>query len=262
MFGFRGTDGSIVTEGLVYYIDNPNKKSYVSGSSVINNLVGTDTSDLPNGIDLTTENLGGWTFDGVDDYIEASQIDSQQLTLDIWFKINDPMSSSFSATIFRMGQTVVPFSLLLGSPSFNSNLGTYRCKPRVFFRNPTCANSVVKNYGFPSSNMDSNFLYNMIVTYDWATTTTTCYLNDSLVGDGSGNRTGPISATLSNFSTCSTYQFDDTSQSYTSMAIQRNGGNSSGFFPMDIYNFKMYNRVLNEEERNRNYNALKGRFGI
>ena len=102
----------------------------------------------------------------------------------------------------------------------------------------------------------------MIVTYDWATTTTTCYLNDALVGDGSGNRTGPISATLSNFSTCSTYQFDDTSQSYTFMAIQKNGGNNSGYFPMDIYNFKMYNRVLNEEERNKNYNALKGRFGI
>jgi hypothetical protein len=24
----------------------------------------------------------------------------------------------------------------------------------------------------------------------------------------------------------------------------------------------LYNRVLNEEERNRNYNALKGRFGL
>jgi hypothetical protein len=24
----------------------------------------------------------------------------------------------------------------------------------------------------------------------------------------------------------------------------------------------MYNRVLSEEERNRNYNALKGRFGL
>ena len=46
------------------------------------------------------------------------------------------------------------------------------------------------------------------------------------------------------------------------MAIQKNGGNNNGYFPMDIYNFKMYNRVLSEEERNRNYNALKGRFGL
>ena len=260
MSGFSGPNGSIVTEGLVYYIDNPNKKSYVSGSSVINNLVGTDTSDLPNGIDLTTENLGGWTFDGVDDYIEASQIDSQQLTLDVWFKINDPMFSGFFAYVFRMGQTVVPFSLLFYPALFNSAMGgVWRCRPSVFFRNPTCTNSKTISYGL---SIDSDFLYNMIVTYDWATTTTTCYLNDSLIGDGSGNRTGPVSSTLTNFSTCTTYQFDDTSQSYTSMAIQRGGGNNNGFFPMDIYNFKMYNRVLNEEERNRNYNALKGRFGL
>ena len=259
MSGFSGPNGSIVTEGLVYYIDNPNKKSYVSGSSVINNLVGTDTSDLPNGIDLTTENLGGWTFDGVDDYIEASQIDSQQLTLDVWFKINDPMFNGFSANLFRMGQTVVPFSLLFGSAFFNSLMGVWRCRPRVFFRNPTCTNSRVLNYGV---SIDSDFLYNMIVTYDWATTTTTCYLSDSYIGDGTFTRTGPVSATLSTFSTCTTYQFDDTSQSYTFMAIQRNGGNNNGFFPMDIYNFKMYNRILSEEERNRNYNALKGRFGL
>lgn len=257
MSGFKGPNGSIVTEGLVYYIDNPNKKSYVSGSTTINNLVGTDVSSLPNGIGLTPEYKGGWALDGVDDYILTDQIDSQQLTVDIWFEFTEPFSSSDYYCMFRMGRDPVPYSLNFGSPVLNPYIG-YRLRPISFFRNSTCPTSSAKTF---SLNIDTNFLYNLIITFDWTTTTATCYLSDSLAGTDATTKTGPISATITDFSTCSIYQFNNTSQLYNPMDIGRLI--TFGYYlPGNIYNFKMYNRVLNESERNRNYNALKSRFGL
>ena len=99
----------------------------------------------------------------------------------------------------------------------------------------------------------------MTVTYDWSTTTVTTYLHDAL--DAFGNRTGPVSNTVNFGAQCSTYEFNNTSQTYNFMDIQRNYTFGGGW-PGTIYNFKLYNRLLSEDERNQNYNALKGRFGL
>lgn len=247
---------NIVTDGLVYYIDNPNPNCYRPSGTTANNLAGGDISTLENGLGFTNEFKGGWLFDGSDDYITTEQIDTQQLTLDVWFKFNQPFSATTNITLFRMGFDPVPFSLYFGSPVFNTVLG-YRLQPLFFFRNSTCPTSnFVTAAGFY---LDNSFLYNMIVTYDWSTTTVNTYLHDAL--DPLGNRTGPVSDTVNFGSQCSTYEFNNTSQTYNFMDIQRNY-TFGGHWPCSIYNFKLYNRLLSEDERNQNHNALKTRFGL
>lgn len=248
---------NIVTDGLVYYIDNPNPNCYRPSGTTANNLAGGDISTLENGLGFTNEFNGGWLFDGSNDYIKTEQIDTQQLTLDVWFKFNQPFSATTNnINLFRMGFDPVPFSLYFRIPTFNGFLG-YRLLPSFFFRNSTCPTSNFANT--VGLYVDNDFLYNMIVTYDWSTTTVTTYLHDAL--DPFGNRTGPVSDTVNFGSQCSTYEFNNTSQTYNFMDIQRNYTFGGGW-PGAIYNFKLYNRLLSEDERNQNYNALKTRFGL
>jgi hypothetical protein len=59
---------NIITDGLVLYLDAANTKSYVSGSTAWNDLVGTNNGTLVNGPTFSSANGGSIVFDGVDDY--------------------------------------------------------------------------------------------------------------------------------------------------------------------------------------------------
>ena len=70
--GYNG----IVTDGLVFYYDPYNSKSYTSGDTICYDLSKNQTSSYLSG---NTFNGKGFVFDGVDDYIEvpnSSSIDS------------------------------------------------------------------------------------------------------------------------------------------------------------------------------------------
>ena len=64
-FGFGK---SIVTDGLVFYVDAANSKSYVSGSNSVDNLRDTltNTGTLINGVSFDSANGGSFDFDGQD----------------------------------------------------------------------------------------------------------------------------------------------------------------------------------------------------
>lgn len=63
----------IVTDGLVYYIDSYNTKSYVSGSTIGNNLKNNEFNKafLTNGVSYID---GVWDLDGTNQYIEATPL--------------------------------------------------------------------------------------------------------------------------------------------------------------------------------------------
>ena len=79
----------IVTDGLIFYIDAGNPKSYVSGSTTWYNLIDTvTTATLINSPSFDSSNAGSIVFDGVNDYIAETTIginSGQNFTVNIWF---------------------------------------------------------------------------------------------------------------------------------------------------------------------------------
>jgi hypothetical protein len=64
-----------VTDGLVLYLDAANIKSYVSGNTIWNDLSKTQTSgSLTNGPTYNSSNGGSIVFDGIDDYVESTNL--------------------------------------------------------------------------------------------------------------------------------------------------------------------------------------------
>mgnify|MGYP003669307612 CR=1 FL=1 len=82
---YRGPN--IVTDGLVYAMDAGSARSY-DGTTTLNDLVGSNTGTLTNGVTYQSINGGVFDFDGTDDYISVAY--STELntplgaTYDIW----------------------------------------------------------------------------------------------------------------------------------------------------------------------------------
>jgi hypothetical protein len=88
---------NIVTTGLVLALDAANRRSYVSGSSVWNDISGNRyTGSLVNGPSFDSTNLGSIVFDGVDDYVSVSKqtalVNATQFTISAWIKRANPLS--------------------------------------------------------------------------------------------------------------------------------------------------------------------------
>ena len=67
MGAFGGPD--IVTDGLVYAFDAGSGRSY-DGTTSLNDLAGSNTGTLTNGVTYQSINGGVFDFDGTDDHIE------------------------------------------------------------------------------------------------------------------------------------------------------------------------------------------------
>ena len=67
---YRGPN--IVTDGLVYAMDAGSGRSY-DGTTSLNDLVGSNTGTLTNGVTYQSINGGVFDFDGTDDYIAMSR---------------------------------------------------------------------------------------------------------------------------------------------------------------------------------------------
>ena len=66
---------NIVRDGLVFYVDGANRKSYVPGSTSANDLSdGGITGSLINDTNFSTDNQGIWNFDGLDDRLEINEL--------------------------------------------------------------------------------------------------------------------------------------------------------------------------------------------
>ena len=99
-FNYYG--GNIVTDGLVGAFDAGNLVSYESGSIIAYNLTGSETGDLDNGVDFSSENGGIWDFDGVDDQIDfgnPSSLSNAQVTVTFWYNPTTLMNSTHNGII-------------------------------------------------------------------------------------------------------------------------------------------------------------------
>ncbi len=66
-----GYNPSIVSDGLVMYIDAANRRSYIGSGTSSNSLVSGIGTTLYNGVGFSSSNNGFFIFDGTDDYIDC-----------------------------------------------------------------------------------------------------------------------------------------------------------------------------------------------
>jgi len=83
-----GYNPSIVSDGLVFFLDPANRRSYSGTGLTAYGLVSGINGSLVNGVGFSSSNNGSFFFDGTNDYIIFSNSDvmGSVYTQNIWFK--------------------------------------------------------------------------------------------------------------------------------------------------------------------------------
>jgi len=244
----KGGIDKIITNGLVYHIDNPNSNCYTPNATIANNLAGGDTSLLENGVSFTSSFQGGWVFDGVDDYINFNSIlptlkNQTQGTWECWVKIADTAPSGFNNVI--------------GIAENNASVGYIHLqfKPGNSYLRILCTNGGVVKWNYETSTsplIPEGSYKNIVMVQDGSAPTA--------YADG-------VELTLSAIITTDTtfWLNDFTTIDYGTIGCTNfgsGGNNQINFYNGDISIIKLYDRALSAAEVLQNYNALKGRFGL
>lgn len=227
----------IVTDGLVFYVDAANSKSYVSGSTVWNDISkNSNDGTLTNGPTFDSVNGGSIVFDGSDDYVSHGDV------------LNFERTDSFSIDVWTKLDSISTVQILVAKWN---NKGY-----EIFFLNPGKIGWTLANTGGgvnqiridSSDNVISvGEIFNLCVTYDGSSSTSgmKIYKNGNLLS---------VSSIYNNLNS-----------SISLLDEFRLGANSSGSpLPLNgnIFNVKIYNKELLSTEVLQNYNTLKNRFGL
>jgi len=221
-----------VTDGLVLCLDAANPKSYVSGSTIWNDLSRSGyNGTLTSGPTYNSSNAGSIVFDGTDDYIDGTNISTINgvHSISIWF-----MATGAPSTNDSTGGT-----LFVQSSDINHGIHVMHS-----WLNQCITYSTVVNAGLVTANNTvlNNTVNNIIGVYNGSTQSV--YINGILITSRSYTTNPVIGGTP-------IYRIGK--WGYSGFNRQFNGR---------IYNVNLYNRALSSTEVLRNYNTLKGRFGL
>ena len=236
----------VVTNGLIYYLDAANTRSY-SGSGITSNaLVGGIGGTLVNGVGFTTSNSGSFFFDGTNDYLSVPSssifnLASNDCTVEIVAFLNASTSSDNTyRPIFVIGSSG---STYLSLSKWRSGIGNgvyldysvagsrYTITTTNSTPSPNVANTITSPL-FDVNNKWTHFVIGI------SSNVMTLYVNSVALG----------SVTL-------------TARWNTNLDLVIGawaGDYMSGNIPL----CKIYNRALTAQEILQNYNATKTRYGL
>ena len=217
----------VAENSLVLALDAGNLKSYPgSGTTAFDLSPLKYNFTLTNGVTISSSNIGVFSFDGVDDYLNTTSIASSfwnggSWTVSLWAYFNTVNTGLDNGMIGH------------GTASTNNGLHLGERNQRIYF-------------GFFSNDLQSNQVlnattwYNIVWTFNFSTKLKQIYLNAQFqtsggtVGySGTGNDTR-----IGNYTYTNRY--------------------TNGF----LNNIAFYNRVLTAQEIQQNYIATKSRFGL
>jgi hypothetical protein len=244
---------NIITNGLVLALDAANRRSYVSGSTIWNDVSGNRNSgSLVNGPTFSSADGGSIVFDGSNDFVNLGQAGNfpttQSFTISIWFKTSYAGSNQQQvigkcnlvfATNNYVGYTI-GMNVCTASPPDIGKFGI----AVVTDLYPT-ANSVTRRQTTLAYN--NNSWVNAVTTYDGSRTRSgiLIYMNgilSTMTDFDSASITGSI-LNASNFQIAARDGAQLNFQGETSVA-------------------QIYNRALSPQEVLQNYEALKSRYGL
>ena len=220
----------IVTNGLVLCLDAANTKSYVSGSTIWNDISkGGNTGTLTNGPTFSSANGGSIVFDGTNDYINCGNSTSLSITSNI------ALSTWINSTTLFSAQNFPPFIIKGINISYMlyGNSSTNQVRLRI-------GDNMAANVIDAVSTIAINSWYNIVGTYDG--TNMRIYINGTL--DNTKSRTGTIPV------------------GSDSVYIGYNPVGEALVYNGRIAQTQIYNRALSATEIKQNYNATKGRYGL
>ena len=218
---YRGPN--IVTDGLVYAMDAGSARSY-DGTTSLNDLVGSNTGTLTNGVTYQSINGGVFDFDGTDDYVNIPNYTGHQSTtgtIEAWVK---PDSTSGNTYAFGAGGT--------------TTYGASRAL-RILsgFWGVVGYGSSTEDWGTGVA-ASTNWQH---VGIGWSGTTYYFYINGVRT---SITRTGLVTPTG------------------TELKISSPPWGASSYINAKIATLKCYSNVLTEAQSLQNFNAQKSRFGL
>ena len=217
-----------ITNGLVFYFDAKNPRSYVGSGNTVYSLIGSSSAgETVNGPTYNSE--GYFAFDGSNDYIRfpnSTSLDVQNFTIEVWVRTNATNQNGFW---FEKGTVNTQYSLFQEGTVIRCRVWTTTLIDTI---SPVTA-----------SFMNTTNWYQVVFTY--TSGSQVCYINGNVVGTGT---------TLGTLATNS-----------GGMSIGAYGGytGSRGYYYQGNQSIaKVYNRVLSQSEVQQNFNALRGRYGI
>jgi hypothetical protein len=215
----------IATDGLALCLDAGNVRSYPGSGTSWNNLAGTNSFYLYNGISYNDNNAGYLTFDGVNDYAMSSALGdiSNGISISGWIYMNNAGDGILMDGRSNAGTYAYAINISSSKIYYQTYLATQYISPTLTFSSGkwyfiTCTQTGV------SSDGDS--------------ATLSVYVNGNFIG--SDSRNSP--ALLTSF-----------------MRIGRkNAAYHNGNIAMVVCNKK----TLSANEIKQNYLATKGRFNL
>ena len=224
------SDTSIITDGLVFNMDFSKFSCYPRSGTTCTDLKESLTGTVNNGTTFSTDNLGVFDFDGVDDQIDYGKpaiLETYPLSIEVWFYADN--TNTKNDGIITKGTT-------RGSQSQRSF---------DVFGNGTNLIFVVSNGTSYVVNISStypslNAWHHLVCMWDGTTDSNGAkmYLDGSLFAQGT--------ATATSFATAHN--------------IFAGGSRASFYFDGKIAVTRFYNRILTADEVAINYNAIKERF--
>ena len=227
---------NIVEDGLVFYVDPMNLRSYVSGSETTFSLFPSSsiklTGSLINDVSGSMGNKSSFNFDGVGDYIQlptASFLSSATaLTISYW----GYAASNGNTSIMGYKNPSNWEGVQLFTSTYNG--GT------VFFR---CMGETPQNKYVLGTLTDNSGWHHYVGVYNYGDVGDR-YMKCYIDGQQSGNT----------YTSPPAYTWSQTGDNF------RIGNEGSTYTNGDMSCIMMYNRALSAQEVKQNYNALKGRF--
>jgi hypothetical protein len=227
-YRYSATDGEIVKDGLVLWLDAGKQESFGSDGTVWRDLSGQGSNGtLTNGVGFSVEQGGSLEFDGVNDYVDLT---SSSASFDFG-------TENFSLSCFIKGTGVSGYRCIFWhhyNPGFTliTNITTGVAR---FWLGGTAVNG--------NKNILDNVWHNVIVIRN--SNIISIYVDGVL--DVSSTSFLGRSATVSD----------------ATAAIGRYTGEFTDYpFDGNISQVSIYNRALSSQEVQQNYNALKRRYGL
>lgn len=244
MSTIHGGQGSIITQGLVLRLDAANPRSYEPPytSTTWRDISGNgNNGTLTNGPTFNSSNGGSVVFDGVNDYINTTQIQFDRLnpfTLSVWV---NTINANNNQIINNENSTYRGYQFAISGDFGPGLLGKFY----LFLRNTVNTNFMG---AYSTNTVPTNTWTYLVATYNGSSLSSgiSLYLNGvkEVISSTVGNNL--TSTTISNETTW----------------IGQRRPLTQGPFNGKISQVSIYNRALTAQEVSQNFNATRARFGI